>query len=195
MPLGLYTFKNVNADFSQQLNNFINQYPFAQQQNVYQHIQNNLSTLQAQIQQQNFQLSSYLRNLLTANGNYMWGGDPIGIYNGNEVPNGNVQAMQANDHVENNNRVLPNDERHDKSHVIVLLSQDEIRKWKSEKISGPPRLPCGTPKSFVFSRNFNWCITRFYVNFNKAAVFFFLQSNNLLIALRSFVFVFTVSQG
>lgn len=120
-PVGLYTFKNLNPDHNHQLNNFINQYPFAQQQNIYKQIQNNLSAVQAQIQQQNFQLSSFLQELFAANGNYgnnMWGGGPIGIYNGNEVPNGNV---------DNNSSVQPpNDE---KPPVIVLLSQDEIRKW------------------------------------------------------------------
>lgn len=64
----------------------------------------------------------------------MWGGASIGIYNGNEVANGNVQ-VQTNDHVENNNRVKSSNKNNDvmevdakKSPVIVLLSQDEIRK-------------------------------------------------------------------
>lgn len=52
------------------------------------------------------------------------GGDPIGVYNGNEGANGNVQ-VQTNGHMENNNRDSIDDK---KSPVIVLLSQDEIRK-------------------------------------------------------------------
>lgn len=117
LPIGLYTFNNLNPDYNHQLNNFINQYPFAQQQNLYKQIQDNLNAVQAQIQQQNFQLSTFLQDLFAANGNNMWGGVPIGVYNGNEVPNGNV---------DNNSDKQRND---DKQPVIVLLSQDEIRKW------------------------------------------------------------------
>lgn len=137
-----YVFQTLGADYSQQLNNFIGQYPFKQQQNIYRQIQENLGALQNQLQQQNFQLSSYLQGIFAtkAEGNHgdnMWGGGPIGIYNSNEVPNGNVPnnyggaQMQANDHVENYNHVTNDGHGHvdDKGKVIVLLSQDEIRKW------------------------------------------------------------------
>lgn len=123
----------MGANFNQQLNSFINQQPLNQQENIQKQIQDNLGQLQVQVQQENFRLSSFLQNLFAANGNYannMWGGEPMRIYNGNEVANGNVQ-VQANDHIENNNRDRIDDK---KSPVIVLLSQDEIRKWYNKSV-------------------------------------------------------------
>lgn len=125
-----YTFQNVGTDYNQQLNSFISQHPTAQQGNIYKQLQNNFGILQAQIQQQGFQLPSFLQGLFAANGNYadnMQGGRPVDVYNDNEVPNESVQVQHHNDHVENNNRVQSNDNQGSTS-VVVLLSQDEIRK-------------------------------------------------------------------